>query len=165
VIAAIVRSYSASVRIGSWRPRPLVPAPLLDDVAEVHPAPAEDVLHRVPRPGAGVSTRDAVAVEAVGHRADRVLGELVPDAPDDRRLLGHDDELPGPDELTSWIPEAPITEGVVAPVAAVLEEPPLDAGHPLRVEVALELGGEAQLAEQMRASASTMMRWPPGSHC
>jgi hypothetical protein len=36
-------------------------------------------------------------------------------------------------------------------MAAVLEEPPLDAGHPLRVEIPLELGGETQLAEQVAA--------------
>jgi hypothetical protein len=34
-------------------------------------------------------------------------------------------------------------------VAPVLEQPPLDAGHPLRVEVALELGGEGELPEEV----------------
>src|SRR5439155_7979608 len=54
-------------------------------------------------------------------------------------------------EPTRLIPTAGITQGVVAAVSAVLEETALKRRHPLRVEVVLELGSEAELSEQIAA--------------
>jgi len=73
--------------------------------------------------------------------------ECVPDAPDHAGLLRHDDELAGVGQSTGFVSQAPIAERVVTTVAALLEEAPLHPGHPLGVEIALELGRDAQLPE------------------
>jgi hypothetical protein len=57
----------------------LVASALLDDEAQVEAAPAEEVLHRSPGPGAVV--RDAIAVQPLGDDVDRVLGKVVPEVP------------------------------------------------------------------------------------
>jgi len=125
----------------------LVAAALLDDEAQIHAAPTEDVLDGIAGPGPGV--RDAFAVHELGDIGQRALGKFLPDAAYDRGLLGHDGELAGVDEAARGVTEAPIAERVVAPVPAVLEEPPLNARHPLGVKIALELGRQTQLAVEV----------------
>jgi len=73
----------------------------------------------------------------------------VPHAAHDGRLLGHDLELTGVDEVARGITQAVVAQRVVAPVTAGLEELALHPGHALAVEVALQLGGQAQLPEQV----------------
>jgi hypothetical protein len=70
---------------------PLVAPALLDDEAQIDAASAQDVLDRIPGPGARVG--HPVAVQLIGDGGQRVLGRVVPDPPDDGRLLGHDLEL------------------------------------------------------------------------
>ena len=124
---------------------PLVEAALLNNEPAVDPPASEDVLDRVASPGA--TMRNALAVQDGGHLGDRVRGQLLPDAPDHAGLLRHDDELAGVGQSTGFVSQAPIAEWVVTTVAAVLEEAPLHPGHPLGVEIALELGRDAQLPE------------------
>ena len=126
--------------------RTLVAAPLLDDVAEIEATAPADVLDRrlASRPA---PVGQAVAVEDLGDLDEGVAGQLPPHAAHDLGLLGHDDQLPWVDQMAGPIALAAVAEGVVAPMAAVLELAPQHAGHPLGVEIALELGGEAELAE------------------
>ena len=101
-------------------PGPLIAPPFLDDEAQVYPAAAEDVLDRLPGPGAPVG--ETVAVEALGDLGQGVLSEVAPDPPDDGRLLGDDLELAGMDESAGRVVEAPVTEGVMAAMAALAAE-------------------------------------------
>lgn len=128
-------------------PGTFVTAPLLDDEAEVHPAPAGDVLDCVAGPDAAV--RHALAVQQLGHLRQGALCQLLPDAAHDRRLLGHDDELAGVDEKARGVAPAAVAKRIMAAVPTVLEEPALHPRHPLRVEVALQLGGQAELPEEV----------------
>ena len=133
-------------------PGPLVAAPLLDDEAEVHAAAAQDVLDRLAGPGAAV--RHALAVQQLGHLGQGALGQLPPHAAHDGGLLGHDDQLAGVDEAAGGVAPAAVAERIVPPVPALLEEPPLEARHALGVEVALQLGGQAQLPVQVAAGGA-----------
>jgi hypothetical protein len=126
---------------------PLVASALLDDEPGVHPAAAEDVLDGLAGPDAAM--RHPVAVEYLGDLAERVVGELVPYPANDRRFLWDDDELAGMVEPTSLIAPAGVAQRIVAAVSAVLEQSALESRHPLRVEVTLELGSEAELTEQI----------------
>lgn len=91
--------------------------------------------------------RDALAVEQIGHFVQRSVGQLAPHPADDRGLLWHDLQLAGMDEATRRIAQTAVSERVVPALATVLEQPSLHPGHPLGVEVALELGGKAELPE------------------
>jgi hypothetical protein len=62
----------------------------------------------------------AVAVHKVGNLGERPLGQFVPDAADDRRLVGHDHELPGVDEEARGVAQAAVAERIVSAVPAVL---------------------------------------------
>ncbi len=53
------------------------------------------------------------------------------------------------DEVARGIPAAPVAERIVPTMATFLEELVLHPGHPLRVKIALELRGEAELAEEV----------------
>lgn len=128
----------------------LVAAPLLDDEAQVDAAAADDVLDRLPCPSSS-AVREALAVHLVGDGQQGVSDELAPDAPHDLCLLGRDHELVGMGEVARRLAQAAVAEGIVAAVATVLKERPLHACHPFAVEVALQLGGEAELSEESRA--------------
>ena len=117
----------------------LVPAALLDDVAQVQaPAPV-DVLDAAPRPRAVV--RHALLAHEVGHLAQRTLGQLVEYTAHDGCLTRIHDQLARVDETAGDVAQAVVSERIVAPVAAILEQAPLEGLHSLGVEVALELGG------------------------
>ncbi len=49
--------------------------------------------------------------------------------------------------MPGGVAQAAVAERVVAAVPAILEQAALHPRHPLGVEIALELGGQAQLAE------------------
>jgi len=140
------------LRLGDDRLVPsgsFVAAALLDHEAEIHPAPASDVLDGLAGPRTSFSTGDAVEVQELGHLREGVLGQLVPDAVHERRLLRLDHELARVDEIARGVAKAPVAERVVAPVPACLEDVPLDARHALAVEFALQLSGETELAEHV----------------
>ena len=107
----------------------LVVSALLGHVTEVEAAPPPDVLDRVPCPARAV--RDPFAVHQVGHRDERSLRQLVPHPADDRGLLGYDDQLARMEETPGGVAPAVVAEGIVAAMAAVLEQASLHAGHPL----------------------------------
>jgi hypothetical protein len=125
-------------------PGSLVPAPLLDHAAEVHAAPAHDVLDGIARPITAAAGH-TLLVQSLGHVDQRALRELLPYPAHDRGLLRRDHELTGVDEVPRGVAQTPVAERIVSAVAAILEEPPLHRRHPLGLEIALQLGGEAQL--------------------
>ena len=65
-------------------------------------------------------------------------------------------------EIARGVADAPIAEGIVAPMAAGLEEVALDAGHALGVEIALQLVGQTELPECHRRRAASRCSWAPG---
>jgi hypothetical protein len=74
------------------------------------------------------------------------------------------------DQVARSVAQAAIAERIVAAVPTILEEPSLHACHALAVEVPLQLGGQAQLAEQVPPRRSVELlaedglarirRWP-----
>lgn len=86
-------------------------AALLDDVAEVHSAPADDVLDRLPCPRSLVAVGDPLTVEQLGQRTERVPDELIPDPADHCSFLGHDAEFAGMNEVAFVVMATPVAEG------------------------------------------------------
>jgi hypothetical protein len=62
------------------------------------------------------------------------------------------------DQVARSVAQAAIAERIVAAVPTILEEPSLHACHALAVEVPLQLGGQAQLAEQVPPRRSVELR-------
>jgi len=102
--------------------------------------------------------RDAVPVESLGDLREGVLGELGPDPADDLRFLWHEYQLARVGQPAARIASTRVTQRVVTPMSAILEQPALDARHPLRVEIPLELGGERQLAEHVASVGPVEVR-------
>ena len=138
--------------------RTFVAAPLLDHEAEIHPAPSRDVLDRLAGPDASLAVGHALAVHELSHLDERPLRELVRDAAHDRGPVGHDGELARVDQVARSVAQAAIAERIVAAAPTILEEPSLHACHALAVEVPLQLGGQAQLAEQVPPRRSVELR-------
>lgn len=80
-----------------------------------------------------------------------MVGELGPDSSHRGCLLGHDLELARVLEVAARVAATPVAEGIVTAVVALFEQVVLEPRHPLRVEVALELGSETELAEHEAA--------------
>ncbi len=142
-MAAIVRRYSASVRIGSWCPgrssRPRFSTTKPRYMRPRRTMSLTDSRVHMPPPRCGTPSR---FMSSATSASDRCASSC-----QTRRTTaassGTIDELAGVDETAVTVAQAAVAERIVTPVPAILEEAALDARHALRVEVALQLGGEA----------------------
>jgi hypothetical protein len=128
--------------------RSLLNSAAIDDVAKVEAAAADDVLDGV---GGPRRIRTAAHAFPLQSARDLVAGHARHIAPD---ATYHDsfvcDDLQGPRlaHLAVLVADGPITERVVAQVAAGLEGGAGHVRHALGVIVSLELGRQCELPEE-----------------
>jgi hypothetical protein len=117
--------------------------------ANVEPISSKDVLHRIPSPWICRASRDAVALQVPGDVAHRAERGLTPHPPHDVSLALHDREGPRPDDRAFGITNRLVAERIHSRVTTGLKDGAGEADHALRVEIALELGGQGELAKHV----------------